>query len=86
LVIADATQTNALTLLAAHRDVSGLTLHVHGHLDGTGYVCAGNWPTQALTGAVDWRIYHDWFQTSCVVHYHPAGVRAGSLTVDYEFH
>jgi hypothetical protein len=84
--ITNTTQTNVLTLLSPHQNVSGLTLHIHGHIDGTGYVSAANWPTQALTGAVDWRIYHDWFQTNCVIHYQPAEVRNESLIVDYEFH
>jgi len=31
-----------------------------GHLDGT-VMCMENWPTQALSGTVDWGIYHDFF-------------------------
>jgi hypothetical protein len=87
LAISDATQTNALCLVSPHRGgfVSGLTLHIQGHLDGTGYVYAANWPTQALSGAIDWRMYEDYFQNSCVVHYHPVGVRTGSLSILYEF-
>jgi hypothetical protein len=86
--IPDATQTNALTLVSPQRRdfVSGLTLHVQGYLDGTGYVYAVDWPTQSLSGAIDWKIYHDYFQTSCTVYYHPVAVQGGRLSVRYEFH
>ena len=85
-IVSDATQTNALRLTCSRQNVSGLTLHVRGYLDGTGHVFAGNWETQALSGTVDWKIYHDWFQPSCTLHYHPVNVRRGSLSIEYEFH
>jgi hypothetical protein len=88
LAISDVTQTNTMNLVSAQRGgfVSGLTLRIQGHLDGTGYVFAANWPTQALSGAVNSVVYEDYFQTSCTLHYHPVGVRAGSLNIQYEFH
>jgi hypothetical protein len=84
--IPDVAVTNSFALAAHHTSVSGLTLGIQGHLDGTGYVYAANWPTQVLSGAVHWKVYHDWFETNCVIHYHPVGVRSGSLTIQYEFH
>ena len=89
--IADVTKTNALNLVSDYSGVagdvpSGITLHVHGRLDGTAYVFAGNWETTKLSGTVEWRIYHDWFQTNCVLHYVPESVRSGELTVDYTIH
>ena len=86
IAVSDVTATNTFTLTSRGGSISGLTLHVRGHLDGTGYIYAGNWDTQALSGAVDWTIYHDWFETNCVLHYDPLGVHTGTLTIQYEFH
>jgi hypothetical protein len=89
--IVDVTKTNALNLVSDYSGVagdlpSGISLHVHGRLDGTAYVSAGNWETTKLSGIVDWRIYHDWFQTNCVLHYVPESVDSGKLTLDYTIH
>ena len=86
--IADVTKTNALNLVSDYSGVagdlpSGISLHVHGRLDGSAYVFAGNWATTKLSGPVEWRTSHDWFQTNCVLHYVPESVRSGELTVDY---
>jgi hypothetical protein len=86
--ITDVTKTNALILVSDYSGVagdvpSGIALHVQGRLDGTAYVYAGNWETTRLSGVVNWRIYHDWFQTNCVLHYVPVSVQSGELTVDY---
>jgi hypothetical protein len=84
--VPDVTATNAFTLNSRGGSISGLTLHVRGHLNGTGYIHAANWETQALSGTIDWKIYHDWFYKSCTLEYRPEGVHAGSVTIDYEFH
>lgn len=86
IAIPDVTQTNALNLVASHsgKFVSGLTLRVQGHLDGTGYLSAASFPTQVLSGTINWRMHEDYFQTNCVLQYRPVGVRTGSLTIQYE--
>ncbi len=89
--IADVTKTNSLNLTSGYSGIdgdvpSGITVHVHGQIDGEAYVYAGNWETTKLSGTVEWRIYHDWFQTNCVLHYVPESVRSGELTVDYRIH
>ena len=86
--IADVTKTNSISLTSSYSGVggdgpSGITLHIHGQIDGSAYVYASNWETTKLSGTVEWRIYHDWFQTNCVLHYIPESVRSGELTVDY---
>ena len=81
----DVTATNSFTLVSHRGSVSGISLHIQGQLDGTGYVYAANWPTQALSGAVDWKIYHDWFETNCIIYYYPVGVHTGALSIQYEF-
>jgi hypothetical protein len=86
IFVSEVAATNSFTLIADHGSVSGITLHVQGLLDGTGYVYAANWPTQVLSGPIDWKVYHDWFETNCVIHYHPVGVSTGRLTIQYEFH
>ncbi len=89
--IPDVTKSNALNLVSGYSGMggdlpSGITLHVHGHIDGSASFFARGWETTKLSGTVEWRIYHDWFQTNCVVHYVPESVRSGELTVDYTFH
>jgi hypothetical protein len=86
--ISDVTSTNLLNLVSddSRGLPSGITLHIHGDLDGTAYVFAEDWETSKLSGAVESRIYHDWFQTNSVLHYVPESVRSGELTVDYTIH
>ena len=86
VVVSDVAATNDFTLKSRGRLISGLALHVRGQLDGTGYIYAANWETQALSGTIDWKIYHDWFEKNCTLHYRPEGVRTGSVTIEYEFH
>jgi hypothetical protein len=88
VLIDDPARTNQFTVVSestTHR-ISGLTLHFQGQIDGTAYVWAANWSTQALSGNVDWSIYHDWFENDCTIHYQPSGVHTGSLKFQYEFH
>jgi len=65
---------------------SGYTLHVHGHIDGAASITASESHPQPISGHVDWRIYHDYFRPSIDIHYAPAKVTAGQLTVDLTFH
>ena len=87
VVIPDVTagfSTN-LTTTVTYKHVDTIGLHVRGQLDGTGYIFSASWPTQALSGVVDWRIGHDWFETNCVIQYAPGRVKSGNLTIDYWF-
>jgi hypothetical protein len=87
-VIADVAKTSTNILLSGRRfgDLSGITLHVYGELQGTGKVAIEQYPAQRLTGVVDWRIYRDWFETNCTFYWVPSGVVTGHLSVDYSFH
>lgn len=89
--VADATQSNVFTLMSGYSGIrgqlpSGITLHVHGQLAGTGYVFGVYSLTQGFNGAVDWRIYQDFFETSCTIRYVPVRVTSGRLNIDYQFH
>jgi hypothetical protein len=86
--IRDVTATNVLDLPSrSFKSLpSGVSLHITGRLNGTAVVYAAGWQPVELSGAVDQRIYHDWFQTNCLLHYNPLSVRSGELTVEYVFH
>lgn len=89
--IADATKNNTLNLLSGYSGKggdtpSGITLQVHGQIIGSAYIYAGNWKPEKLSGRVDWKVYHDWFQANCELHYIPESVQSGELTVDYTIH
>jgi hypothetical protein len=91
--IEDVRKTNTLQLVSVRSRIagsydiqSGLSLHVYGQLDGTASIYATGWETAKVSGIVDWRIYHDWFQTNCTLHYVPEGVTSSHLTVKYTFH
>jgi hypothetical protein len=89
--IADVTKSNSINLTSGYSGVgsdlpSGITLHVHGQIDGSAYIHADNWEPTKLNGTVEWRIYHDWFKSNCVLHYKPDSVRSGELTVNYTIH
>jgi hypothetical protein len=64
---------------------SGLRLEVTGHLDGTAYIAFSQWDTQKFSGDVKWQIGKDWFETNCLFRYYPESVKAGRLTVRYQF-
>ena len=84
--VPDVTSTNAIPLTTARKSVSGISLQVRGTLGGAAYISAGNWEKEKLSGIVDWQVYHDWFQPTCVLHYEPVAVTSGTLTVAYTFH
>jgi hypothetical protein len=74
-----------LTSTVTFKHVDSISLHVRGELRGTAYVYAANWPTQSLSGVVDWQTYQDWFETNCTLHYVPDRVSSGNLRIDYWF-
>jgi hypothetical protein len=65
--------------------ISGVTLRVRGHIDGTATVQAENWTPQQISGDVDWSVYHDYFSSSIVIDYSPTNVTAGSLNFSLTF-
>jgi hypothetical protein len=85
IAVVNVTTTNSFCLVPPGTSVSGLSLEFQGHIDGTAYVYAANWPTQALHGIVNWQIYHDWLERDCVLQYDPVGVRTGRLSIAYQF-
>lgn len=83
----DATQPNTLKLRSRHGElVSGITVHVAGHLDGRGMISVNDGPPHELTGAVDWKINESLDGSRCEVQYIPGDVQTGQLTVSYFFH
>ena len=91
VIISDVTKTNELNLVSSYTAIGGelprgISLRVHSKINGTAYIYAGNGETTELRGVVEWRIYHDWFRTNCVLHYVPGSVRSGLLTIDYTIH
>ncbi len=91
LEIADATKTNVFQLVTSgwsglHGDLpSGLHLELTGHLDGTASIVFSQWETQKISGAVNWRIGKDWFETNCLFRYYPEDVKSGRLILKYQF-
>jgi len=88
--LADVRQQAYLTLSCSrrawHGEVSGLSLHLSGTIEGEAEVWASNWEPQRLRGRVDLKIYHDWFEPSCTLRYRPLGLASGQLEVRYRFH
>ena len=84
--IENVTNKSSITLATPSKGVSGLTIHVTGEINGQAYVFASNWEKKELSGKVDWRIYHDWFEPTCVLQYEPVSVTSGNLRIDYTFY
>jgi hypothetical protein len=83
--VGDVTNKSSITLTSPSTGVSGLTIHITGEINGQAYVFASNWEKKKLSGKVDWRIYHDWFEPTCVLQYEPVSVTSGNLRIDYTF-
>lgn len=84
--IENVTNKSSIMLTSPSKGVSGLTLHVTGEINGQAYIFASNWEKKELSGKVDWGIYHDWFEPTCVLQYEPVSVTSGKLRIDYTFH
>jgi hypothetical protein len=85
IYVKDVTKKSDITLTSPSINVSGLNLHVTGEINGQAYIFAGNWEKKKLSGRVDWGIYHDWFEPTCVLQYEPVSVTSGNLRIDYTF-
>jgi hypothetical protein len=83
--VGDVTNKSSIILNSPSKDVSGLTLHVTGDINGHAYVFASDWEKKELSGKVDCGIYHDWFTPTCVLYYEPVSVTSGKLRIDYTF-
>ncbi len=70
------------------KHVSGVTLHVHGHIEGAAMIKGplNASEPQPISGDVDWQIYGDYFVPDIEFEYVPAKVTAGQLTFEVEFH
>jgi hypothetical protein len=65
---------------------SGLSIWITGEIDGEVEIWSTGWPRERLSGKVDWRVYHDYFDKRCVISYRPVTARSGHLVIRYEFH
>ncbi len=65
--------------------VSTVHIWLTGQIDGDTEICAEGWTRQKLTGKIDYRVGHDWFDPVCRLHYEPHGVTTGNLTIRYRF-
>lgn len=92
VVIADASQPVDFTVTSTSWDCyplghpSGVSVWVTGEITGEAEVWADYWEPKRLSGRVDWRVYHDWFGDTCLLHYKPIGPVSGNLVVRYQFH
>ncbi len=70
------------------KHLSGVTLHVHGHIEGAAMIKGplNASEPQPISGDVDWQIYGDYFVPDIEFEYVPAKVTAGQLTFEVEFH
>jgi len=83
--VGDVTNKSSITLATPSKDVSGITLHITGDINGHAYIFASDWEKKELSGKVDCGIYHDWFKPTCVLQYEPVSVTSGKLRIDYTF-
>ncbi len=83
--VGDVTGKSSITLESPSKDVTGITIHVTGDINGHAYVFASDWEKKELSGKVDCVIYHDWFTPTCVLQYEPVSVTSGKLRIDYTF-
>ena len=84
--VLDVSKAQRITLATTSANVSGISLHIQGQIDGEAVMTASNWEPQKMSGKVDFRVYHDWFASKCDLQYQPVSAKAGSLTVKFEFH
>jgi hypothetical protein len=84
--VVDVSKSETLALTTTSSNVSGISLHVQGQLDGEAVFSAANWEPQKISGKVDFNVYHDWFATKCDLQYQPLSATTGTLTVQYTFH
>jgi hypothetical protein len=88
--IARVAEAQRLKFLAIHptHPISGVTLHVHGHIEGTASInCPfGEDRKHPIAGDVDWLTGGDWYDYAIAFEYSPANVTSGRLTFDLTFH
>jgi hypothetical protein len=86
--IPDPTKPAALTLnpsLLQFDSVHGLSLRIHGHLDGAAIISSGPVQTQRVSGDFDIRYASEYYNSNCTIHYSPEGVLSGKVLIEYEF-
>jgi hypothetical protein len=86
VTVSDLTIRSSITLISSLKEVSGLSLHITGQINGRAHLFASNWDKKELSGTVDMAIYHDWFEPTCLLQYEPVSVTSGSLKIEYTFH
>jgi hypothetical protein len=65
--------------------ISGVTLRVRGHIDGSATFDAENWKPQAFSGDVDFSVHRDHFEPELVIRYSPTNVTGGNLSFSVTF-
>jgi hypothetical protein len=82
--VEDASQARRLDFrLSSEESVSGVTLHVHGHLDGSAAVkIEGSQDFGILSGDVEYKYGQEWSSPACTVTYEPVSGTTGSLTFE----
>jgi len=65
--------------------ISGVTLRVRGHIDGTATIHSENWKPHSISGDVDWAAHYDHYEPSIVINYSPTNVTAGNLSFSLTF-
>jgi hypothetical protein len=84
--VEDVTNKSSITLTSPSKDVSGLSLHVTGYIDGQAYISVLNWKKEELSGKVNKLMSCDGYKPSFVLEYEPISVTSGNLRIDYTFY
>jgi hypothetical protein len=85
--IPDVSKPQRIVFLDSNKEPpSGVSLAIHGHIDGIATISGDNWDKVTISGDVDYNVYHDWFYSSCAVTYSPRNVHSGALTINATFH
>ncbi len=62
-----------------------LNLRIHGRIDGSASIATGTRQAQRLTGEFDQQFTQPWSNSSYVIEYRPENVKAGAVTIQYNF-
>lgn len=85
--VADVTEPATVTLTAPEGagQVRFLFLNLRGDVSGSGAIGGDNIETQRFSGQFDITVKKPWEATNCVLHYTPAAVHSGSISIRYRF-
>ena len=73
-------------ILSARSDgVNMVQVCVTGEIDGEAEIGNDQWGDARLSGRVNWRVSHDWFQPDFPLRYRPHGATKGQLVIHCKF-